>query len=125
MLEKADADDIVSEMIGFVAQLLIEVDVDNRCERSETRNGYRERDWDTRAGTVALCIPKLRQGSYFPPFLEPRRTAVKALAADSGRLGAGHLDPSVAWPFAWQQNQAAAAKYRSKRRSSARSRDAP
>ena len=52
MLEKAGADDIVREMIGFVAQLLMEVDVDNRCERSETRNGYRECGWDTRAGTV-------------------------------------------------------------------------
>lgn len=90
LLEKAGADDIVREMIGFVAQRLMELDVDNRCgashgERSETRsnsrNGYRERDWDTRAGTLALRIPKLRQGSYFPPFLEPRRTAEKALAA--------------------------------------------
>jgi putative transposase len=90
LLEKAGADDIVREMIGFVAQRLMELDVDNRCgaghgERSEartnSRNGYRERDWDTRAGTLALRIPKLRQGSYFPPFLEPRRTAEKALAA--------------------------------------------
>ena len=90
LLEKAGADDIVREMVGFVAQRLMEIDVDNRCgaghgERSEdrtnSRNGYRERAWDTRAGTVALRIPKLRQGSYFPPFLEPRRTAEKALAA--------------------------------------------
>ena len=90
LLEKAGADDIVREMIGFVAQRLMELDVDNRCgaghgERSEarthSRNGYRERDWDTRAGTLALRIPKLRHGSYFPPFLEPRRTAEKALAA--------------------------------------------
>lgn len=90
LLEKAGADDIVREMIGFVAQRLMELDVDNRCgaghgERSESRtnsrNGFRDRTWETRAGTVALRIPKLRSGSYFPPFLEPRRTAEKALAA--------------------------------------------
>ena len=46
-----------------------------------SRNGYRERTWDTRAGSVELKIPKLRQGSYFPEFLEPRRTAEKALTA--------------------------------------------
>ena len=90
LLEKAGADDIVREMIGFVAQRLMDLDVANRCgaahgersdERTNSRNGYRERSWDTRAGTVALRIPKLRAGSYFPPFLEPRRTAEKALAA--------------------------------------------
>jgi putative transposase len=68
----------------------MELDVDNRCgashgERSEvrtnSRNGFRDRQWDTRAGSVALRIPKLRAGSYFPPFLEPRRTTEKALAA--------------------------------------------
>ena len=90
LLEKAGADDIVREMIGFVAQRLMDLDVANRCgaahgerseERTNSRNGYRDRSWDTRAGTVALRIPKLRAGSYFPPFLEPRRTAEKALAA--------------------------------------------
>ena len=50
-------------------------------ERSNSRNGYRDRAWDTRAGSVDLKIPKLRSGSYFPAFLEPRRTAEKALAA--------------------------------------------
>jgi len=90
LLEKAGADEFVREMIGFVAQRLMELDVDNRCgashgERSEartnSRNGFRDRQRDTRAGSVALRIPKLRAGSYFPPFLEPRRTAEKALAA--------------------------------------------
>ena len=50
-------------------------------ERQNSRNGYRERLWQTRAGAVDLKIPKLRSGSYFPGFLEPRRTGEKALAA--------------------------------------------
>ena len=49
--------------------------------REVQRNGYRDRDWDSRAGRIALEIPKLRKGSYFPRFLEPRRTAEKALMA--------------------------------------------
>ena len=77
-------------MIQFVAQRMMEMDVEGLCaagygersaDRANSRNGYRERAWDTRAGTVELKIPKLRQGSYFPGFLEPRRTAEKALAA--------------------------------------------
>jgi putative transposase len=68
----------------------MEMDAEGRCgaafgernpERMNSRNGYRERLWETRAGTVDLKIPKLRSGSYFPGFLEPRRTSEKALAA--------------------------------------------
>jgi transposase-like protein len=50
-------------------------------DRVTHRNGYRPRDWDTRVGTVELQVPKLRQGSYFPSLLEPRRRAERALAA--------------------------------------------
>src|SRR4029078_427199 len=50
-------------------------------ERVNHRNGYRERGWETRVGRIELAIPKLRKGSYFPAFLEPRRTAEKALTA--------------------------------------------
>ena len=93
LLELADkgADvDMLRQMVQFMAQRLMDMDVEGRCgagydeknpERLNSRNGYRERQWDTRAGTVALKIPKLRQGSYFPEFLEPRRTAEKALTA--------------------------------------------
>ena len=50
-------------------------------ERTTYRNGYRDRTLDTRLGSLQLRIPKLRQGSYFPPFLEPRKTSEKALVA--------------------------------------------
>jgi len=82
--------DMLRQMVQFMAQRLMEIDVEGRCgaglnekstERINSRNGYRDRTWETRAGTVELKIPKLRQGSYFPEFLEPRRTAEKALTA--------------------------------------------
>src|SRR5688500_3997934 len=90
LLEKGSDATFLREMIGFAAQRLMELESEGLCgaahgersaERVNQRNGYRERDWQTRAGTVELRIPKLRKGSYFPAFLEPRRTAEKALAA--------------------------------------------
>jgi putative transposase len=90
LLEKGSDADLVREMIGFVAERLMALDVEGLCgaghgertpARTNQRNGFRERPWETRAGTVDLKIPKLRKGSYFPGFLEPRRTAEKALAA--------------------------------------------
>ena len=91
LIEKGSDSDVLREMIQFVCQRMMEYDVEGRCnaalgerkpgERVTQRNGYRDRDWETRAGTIPLRIPKLRQGSYFPGFLEPRRTAEKALAA--------------------------------------------
>jgi putative transposase len=90
LLEKGSDSDLLREMIGYVAQRLMEADVESLVgaahgERSEVRenwrNGYRDRDWHTRGGTIPLRIPKLRRGSYFPGFLEPRRSSEKALAA--------------------------------------------
>ena len=90
LLEKSPDTDFLREMIGFAAQRLMELEVgsltgagfgEKSPERLAQRNGYRERDWETRAGTVELRIPKLRKGSYFPGFLEPRRMAEKALTA--------------------------------------------
>ena len=90
LLEKGSDADLLREMVGFVAQRMMDLDVEGICgaehgersaERSNWRNGYRDRSWETRSGTVALKIPKLRRGSYFPGFLEPRRTAEKALTA--------------------------------------------
>jgi len=90
LAEKGADADLLRQMIQFVAQRMMEMDVEGLCaagygersaDRANSRNGYRERAWDTRAGTIELKIPKLRQGSYFPGFLEPRRTAEKALAA--------------------------------------------
>ncbi len=90
LLEKSSDADLLREMIGFTAQRLMELEVagktgagygEKSAERLAQRNGYRDRLWETRAGTVELRIPKLRKGSYFPAFLEPRRLAEKALTA--------------------------------------------
>jgi transposase-like protein len=90
LLEKSPDADFLREMIGFAAERLMELEVqgltgaapgERSPERINSRNGYRDRAWETRAGSVELRIPKLRKGSYFPGFLEPRRLAEKALTA--------------------------------------------
>ena len=90
LLEKTTDPDFLREMIGFTAQRLMALEVETLTgaepgartpDRLNQRNGYRDRDWETRAGTIELRIPKLRKGSYFPAFLEPRRMAEKALTA--------------------------------------------
>jgi len=90
LMEKSADADFLREMIGYGAQRLMELEVsgltgaahgEKSPDRLVQRNGYRDRDWETRAGTVELRIPKLRKGSYFPGFLEPRRMAEKALTA--------------------------------------------
>jgi transposase-like protein len=90
LLEKGSDASFLREMIGFAAERLMALETESLCgaapgeraaSRTNQRNGYRDRDWQTRAGTVELRIPKLRHGSYFPAFLEPRRMAEKALTA--------------------------------------------
>src|SRR3712207_4436256 len=90
LLQKSGDPDFLRGVAEAVLQLLMQADVDGQigagrhersAERLTWRNGYRDRSFDTRLGTLQLRIPKLRQGSYFPPFLEARKTSEKALAA--------------------------------------------
>ena len=82
--------DFLREGIAVLTRLLMEWEVSQQIgaeryqrseERQTQRNGYRERAWETRVGEVPLRVPKLRQGTYFPGFLEPRRRAERALLA--------------------------------------------
>lgn len=90
LIEKRADGDMVRELLAYAAERLMAVEVEGLCgarhgerslARTNQRNGYRERPWETRAGRIELKIPKLRKGSYFPALLEPRRTAERALAA--------------------------------------------
>ena len=98
LLEKSSDADLLREMIGFTAERLMELEVlgltgaghgERLPERINQRNGYRDRVWETRAGTVELKIPKLRKGAYFPGFLEP---------PPDGREGARGGDPGGLHP---------------------------
>src|SRR3712207_699058 len=90
LLAKSGDPDFLRSVAEAVLQMLMEADVEGLIgagrhertgERLNWRNGFRDRGFDTRLGTLQLRIPKLRQGSYFPPFLEPRKTSEKALVA--------------------------------------------
>ena len=90
LLEGEEGLDFLRESLAWVVQQLMEAEVSEligaeRGERSEERlthrNGYRSRRWDTRAGELELAIPKIRRGSYFPSFLEPRRRSEQALVS--------------------------------------------
>jgi putative transposase len=100
--KSADAD-FLRKMIGFAAQRLMALEVggltgaaygEKSYDRLAQRNGYRERDWETRAGTVELRIPELRKGSYFPGFLgAPTPCRESADGRRAGGVHPGHLDP--------------------------------
>lgn len=90
LLQKAGEGDFLRSVAEAVPQLLMEADAEGligagrherSAERLDYRNGYRDRALYTRLGALQLRVPKLRQGSYFPPFLEPRRMSEKALVA--------------------------------------------
>ncbi len=90
LVEKGADADLIRELLAYASERLMEAEVDRLTgaaagvrspDRTNHRNGYRERGWETRVGRIELAIPKLRKGSYFPAFLEPRRTAEKALTA--------------------------------------------
>lgn len=90
LAEKSPHHDVLNELLGEITRVVMDSEIRHRCgaeygerdhARTNSRNGYRGRRWETRAGTIDLQIPKLRQGSYLPGFLEPRRTAEKALIA--------------------------------------------
>src|SRR5690348_17875025 len=87
--------DLLREMIRGFAQRMMDAEVEGICGagygevspgRVNSRNGYRRREWDTRAGTIELAVPKLRQGSYYPEWLlERRRRAERALRSEERR----------------------------------------
>ena len=90
LLEKGSDTDLLRQMIAYVTTCMMDAEVESLTgaahgerdpDRTNQRNGYRTRPWHTGVGTVPVAIPKLRKGSYFPSFLEPRRTADKALIA--------------------------------------------
>ena len=89
--EAPDADfDLLREGLRVLIQAVMEAEVatktgaglgERSSERTTYRNGYRTRPWDTRVGTLELQVPKVREGSYFPSLLEPRRRSERALLA--------------------------------------------
>ena len=90
LIEKGAYHDLIRDLLAFASDRLMAAEVDQLTgaptgvrspDRINHRNGDRERGWETRVGRIELAIPKLRKGAYFPAFLEPRRTAEKALTA--------------------------------------------
>ncbi len=93
LLRKAELEqdtDVLREGVRVLSQALMELELsqhlhaeryEQTTERTGQRNGYRERQWDTRVGTIELQVPRVRDGSFFPSLLAPRRRAEQALTA--------------------------------------------
>jgi transposase-like protein len=114
LLQKSGDGDFLRTVAEAVLQILMEADVEGligagRHERTgdrlNYRNGYRDRSLDTRLGSLQLRIPKLRQGSYFPPFLEPRKTAEKALVTVIQEAWIGGVSMSGSTPSSTGQSR--------------------
>jgi putative transposase len=104
LLEKGSDIDLLREMIGFVAERLMALEVEGLCgaghsertpARTNQRKDFRGRLWETRAGTVQLKIPKLRKGTYFPGFLEPRRTGMTGISKSQVSRLCAEIDARV------------------------------
>src|SRR5947207_14883013 len=87
--EQGDVD-VLRDGVRVLSQALMEIEVsqhlgaerhERTAERSGQRNGYREREWDTRVGTIGLRVPRVRDGRYCPAMVEPRKRAARALVA--------------------------------------------
>ncbi|WP_277995956.1 transposase [Rhizobium sp. Leaf371] len=122
LLEKSADADLLREMISFAAKKLMALAVGTKTGagygekndfRLAQRNVYRDRDWETPAGTVELRIPELRTGSYFASFLEPRRMAENALTAviQEAYIQASRPGPSMTWSRPWACQASPRAKY--------------
>jgi putative transposase len=131
LLQKSGEGDFLRTVAEAVLQILMEADVEGligagRHERSTDRlnyrNGCRERTLDTRLGALSLRIPKLRQGSYFPPFLEPRKTAEKALVTviQEAWIGGVSTRRLTSWCRPWGSPGSPGARSRSCARTSTR-----
>src|ERR671927_296957 len=93
LVRKAEVEpdvDVLREGVRVLSQAMMELEVaqhlgaakhERTADRTGQRNGYRERDWDTRVGTIELRVPRVREGSFFPSLLEPRKRAERALVA--------------------------------------------